>query len=440
MGNKNKIEFEPTPKKNQKRSFKKRPFFVNSTKTKTISPNKAIYKEAFAVAFILLALGLVLNLLSNGARIKIPNAPYNVYILLTIITVLVFLHIFFQENKYVKKLSSVPTAVGSIIAIFIIILLMGFIPQSEQSYRKEKIIFSLNDIKHSWLLAFNSFFMLVSLGLVTLKRLYPINRKNIGFVLNHGGLWLIVAAAALGSADVYRLRMKVYKNEVPLSRAYDNANTYELPIAVKLLDFDIETYRPKIAFIDNQKKQVAKDFQYKIFQAAVGTFQLDDINIQIKKFYHSSIKVENNYVEFFGAGASPAAYIKTSKNEKVLGEQWVSCGSYIQAAEFMPLDEKYSLALLRPEPQKYFAKLKLYSKDGSSEVQTIEVNKPYTFKGWTIYQLDYDENKGKWSNFIVLELVKDPWLPLVYSGLFMMLAGSLFLFWSVKKSDEEQKK
>jgi hypothetical protein len=35
---------------------------------------------------------------------------------------------------------------------------------------------------------------------------------------------------------------------------------------------------------------------------------------------------------------------------------------------------------------------------------------------------------GKWSEVSVFELVRDPWLPAVYTGIFLMLAGAACLF------------
>jgi len=50
-------------------------------------------------------------------------------------------------------------------------------------------------------------------------------------------------------------------------------------------------------------------------------------------------------------------------------------------------------------------------------------------KGWKIYQVSYDQSKGKWSSLSILEAVNDPWLPAVYTGFFMMMAGAVLLFW-----------
>ncbi|KPL25985.1 MAG: hypothetical protein AMS23_03830, partial [Bacteroides sp. SM1_62] len=58
-----------------------------------------------------------------------------------------------------------------------------------------------------------------------------------------------------------------------------------------------------------------------------------------------------------------------------------------------------------------------------------EVNKPFKYRGWKLYQLSYDERMGKWSRVSVIEAVRDPWLPVVYTGIFLLLAGALYLFW-----------
>ena len=53
-----------------------------------------------------------------------------------------------------------------------------------------------------------------------------------------------------------------------------------------------------------------------------------------------------------------------------------------------------------------------------------------------MYQYDYDSEAGTESRFSVLELVKDPWLPLVYAGIFMMLAGALLMLVTGFKREE----
>jgi len=56
------------------------------------------------------------------------------------------------------------------------------------------------------------------------------------------------------------------------------------------------------------------------------------------------------------------------------------------------------------------------------ETYSTSVNHPLRLKGWWIYQQDYDHANGE---FVILELVRDPLLPLVYIGMGMMVLGAL---------------
>ena len=80
------------------------------------------------------------------------------------------------------------------------------------------------------------------------------------------------------------------------------------------------------------------------------------------------------------------------------------------------------------EVKKYTSHVTVMTESGYSKKATIEVNSPLTIDNWKIYQFSYDESMGKYSKTSVFELVYDPWLKIVYAGIFMLLAGSLFLF------------
>jgi hypothetical protein len=82
-----------------------------------------------------------------------------------------------------------------------------------------------------------------------------------------------------------------------------------------------------------------------------------------------------------------------------------------------------------PEPEKYSSEIVIEDGEGDPLSVILEVNKPYKYKGWKLYQLSYDERMGKWSRVSVIEAVRDPWLPVVYFGIFLLLGGALYLFW-----------
>ena len=85
------------------------------------------------------------------------------------------------------------------------------------------------------------------------------------------------------------------------------------------------------------------------------------------------------------------------------------------------------------EPQRFASDVKVYTQTGKITEATIEVNRPLELEGWKIYQLSYDELKGRWSDISVFELVRDPWLPAVYTGIVMMIIGAICLFVNAQK-------
>lgn len=79
-------------------------------------------------------------------------------------------------------------------------------------------------------------------------------------------------------------------------------------------------------------------------------------------------------------------------------------------------------------PKRFASDIIIYTKNGDSMRATVDVNKPVEVRGWKIYQYGYDTTKGAESELSILELVRDPWLPYVYTGIYMMLFGALTMF------------
>lgn len=79
-------------------------------------------------------------------------------------------------------------------------------------------------------------------------------------------------------------------------------------------------------------------------------------------------------------------------------------------------------------PKRFASDIEVLTQSDDNVIATVDVNKPVEVKGWKIYQYSYDERMGTRSRTSIFELVKDPWLPAVYTGIYMMLAGALFMF------------
>lgn len=81
-------------------------------------------------------------------------------------------------------------------------------------------------------------------------------------------------------------------------------------------------------------------------------------------------------------------------------------------------------------PKRFASDVRVYTRDGKTVPGVVEVNKPLKVNGWKIYQYGYDEKMGKAGRISIFELVRDPWLPVVYAGIFLMLAGAFTLLFT----------
>lgn len=79
-------------------------------------------------------------------------------------------------------------------------------------------------------------------------------------------------------------------------------------------------------------------------------------------------------------------------------------------------------------PKRFASEIRIQTKSDKSIETVVDVNKPYEVDGWKIYQYGYDTQMGAQSQVSILELVCDPWLPFVYTGIYLMLAGAVCLF------------
>jgi len=399
------------------------------------------FKESFAIAFGLLFIGFALELVTPPVFQSPLEYPANIIAGISFVLVLVLVHFVFIKNSFVRWLSSVPAAISAISILALLTLLMGFIPQEDSfSHLFNKI--GLTHLIQSWPFLFIVIYFEVVLGLTILRRLRNPQLKDLIFGLNHLGLWIIVFAVAFGSGDLKRWNMYINEGET-VWYAYDSKeNKHELDFAFKLKDFKIEQYNPKVAIFSSDDYSVPKKYNDALFVADQGRSQsIGDWNVKIDTVYNYAISQGDRYFKKRTEGSAFAAYIE-ARNKKTdnIRRGWISPGSYRMKPAALKLSKQYMISLTQPEPKRYSSELVLYTKDGVKKPVTLEVNKPFKIKGWKVYQQGYNERKGRWSELTILEIVKDPWLPVVYIGIFMLMAGAVMLFWSGRRKQEYEPK
>lgn len=392
------------------------------------------YVESFFIGIGLIITGFFLELFSSSTHTFTITYPYNVILLIGYIIVLVIVYKWFINSQLIRWLTKVPASISSIVLVTILVMVMGIIPQVPS---ENKIInnLGLNHITSNWAFLLILFQFLTCLGLISIKRILQFKWSNIGFILNHTGLFLALSAGMLGTGDLQRLSVNLYENKPSWVATDAQKNEIELPFAFYLKDFNIQEYNPKLALVDNKTGSIAHNDGKNLYLVEKGeTYYFDTFEVKIEEFFTNAIRFGMRYEAVNEMGAPPAAKIAV-KNIQTDSIQtaWISSGSFRYPYESFKISNQYSIVMTIPEVKKFSSDIDILTQEGNRISTILEVNKPFNYQGWEIYQLSYDDKMGKWSNLSVIELVKDPWLPYIYIGIFMMIAGAIYMFWTGNK-------
>ena len=392
------------------------------------------YAEGWVICAGLLITGFGLQLITGPVQAGLFQYPVNVAGGLIFLLVLCIGFVVGRKITVVQWFSGLTASITSLSALLSVVLVMGFVGPG------------IERITMSWPFILLFLYFLFVLGFVTLKRIVSFRWRDVPFMLNHVGLFITLLAAILGNGDLRRLRMTV-PLENPEWRASDEKNEMiELPLAIELRSFTIDEYPPKLMLIDNTTGKALPEKQPEniLVEEIPLAGNLQGWKVEVTRSLPMAACVMGqdtvNFVEFHSEGATTALYVK-ARNE-LTGRQkegWVSCGSFLFPYKALRLDSLTSLVMPEREPQRFASKVKVYTQEGTITEDTIEVNRPMEIEGWKIYQLSYDESKGGWSDISIFELVRDPWLPVVYTGIVMMMLGAVCLFVNAQKRKEEEK-
>ena len=388
------------------------------------------FRESFLIAFGVLLVGFIIELF---ARVPVSlQWPNNLLIGLVILALVILLQGFYKNHAWVRWLTTVPAAVSAVSLFALMVLFIGFLKPGQLSF-----LFNHNPIQHSWIFAFSAFYLLLTLGSVTIRRLKPFNLKNAGFFLNHAGLWIIILGGGLGAGDMERYIMHTFEDKGFTHMVFDEREeSYKVPFEIRLLDFSIEHYNLDLIMINRSTGELTYKTDKNAGVKEGAVFDLKGWQISIDKYLSEARKLNGQYVQTDSAGATPAAYLvaKRKVNGKTVSG-WVASGSFNRPADYVNLNRNFVLTLSMPEAKKYASEVVVRQANNTqADTSVITVNNPLKVQGWKIYQLSYDEQKGKWSKLSILEVIRDPWLPVVYTGIFMLLAGAVYLFWMGVKS------
>lgn len=289
-------------------------------------------KEGFVIGAAIIGAGVLMQLATGPIDWSAFAWPINVLVLGVFLLGITIVFLVRRNSYSIHFLTTHRAAVPALAYAALLTIVMGLTPQHDGGQWIENML-------SFWPFALIFAYICFLLGLLTLRRIshmiYFNHRhpkggrrpwlRDIGFILNHGGLFLTLVAATMGTPDMQRLRMTVQQGSEEWRGVDGEQRVVSLPFGIELKRFILEQY----------------------------------------------------------ADGSPSRF----------------------ASE---------LLLTKQNKQRISA--------------TVDVNHPFSLQGWKIYQYGYDTNAGAASQVSILELVSDPWLPYVYTGIFMLLGGVLLMF------------
>ena len=275
-------------------------------------------------------------------------------------------------------------------------------------------------------------------GLIAIRQILHFRLRELPSLLSHLGVFIAIVAATLGSADMERVKLTA-SMDMPEWRATHEQGFLELPLAIQLEKFTIDEYPPKLLIINSKtgKSIPAKNPEIVLVDKHFREGKLLKWRIRVRQNLPLAAPVVTSdtvrYVGWGSSGAVTALLVEAQpmEGDRAVGKPlvgWVTCGSYLFPFQELKLTKDLSLVMARREPERYASRIHVYTRSQKNIVATVEVNKPVSVDGWRIYQLSYDESMGRWSETSTFELVKDPWLPAVYVGIFLLLAGAVLTF------------
>ena len=290
-------------------------------------------KEGFLIGGGLIIAGLMLELSVGPVMWDAFRWPVNGIVLAGVLALIAIIFLLRKKVYGFQFIGTYKAAIPALVYAVVLTIIMGLTRQKSltpgPSPMGEGSLW-INYMLNFWPFVLIYVYIAVILGQIILRRIINcqlsiINlKRDIPFLLNHLGLFLAITTATLGNADMQRLKMITVKGEPEWRALTSQQQIVEMPFAIELKEFIMETY-------DNGM------------------------------------------------------------------------------------------------PRRFASNIQIQTKTDKNILTTIEVNKPVEVDGWKIYQYGYDTQMGAMSQTSILELISDPWLPLVYTGIYMMLGGALLM-------------
>ena len=217
-------------------------------------------KEGFLIGGGLIFAGLMLELSVGPVDWDAYRWPVNGSVLAGFLVTIAIIFLLRKRVYGFQFIGTYKAAIPALVYAVVLTIIMGLTRQrlrvGELSSGMEVNGTWLNNMLSFWPFVLIYVYIAVILGQIVLRRTLHFQwKRDIPFLLNHLGLFLAMTTATLGNADMQRLKMITVKGEPEWRALNAQQQVVELPLAIELKQFIMETYD------DGSPKRFASEIQ-----------------------------------------------------------------------------------------------------------------------------------------------------------------------------------
>lgn len=206
------------------------------------------FKGSFAVVGAVALAGWLLQLAVGAVPDGLLRFPVNVFVLGLMVVVCLVMPVL-PWRRFFSWLSGLQLSIATLGGMAVLALILGLVPQVPVGTKGYSVL-GFDSLLRAWPFVLLYLLLTLNLTAVLVRRFWAFKWASYAFYLNHLGLWLMVVAAGFGAADKQRFVMPVTEGTTEW-RVYDKEDQLlELPLAIKLIDFRMETYPARLALLD----------------------------------------------------------------------------------------------------------------------------------------------------------------------------------------------
>jgi cytochrome c biogenesis protein ResB len=352
--------------------------------------------------------------------------------------------------RIVDQLASVKFAVAVVVVIALACVVGTLLPQGSEVAKylaknplaadRMKLLgtLGLTNVFYSWWFIGLLCVLAASIATCSTRRFATMRRttgyarvRALGSMLTHISMLLILAGGVMRGVWGEKGYLELYEGQT-VAQFVENRGVKPLPFTVHLQKFEIETYEQK------QDDQLFVRWQAKGRQAVLpvklGVEQaFDDFKITVLQ-YIPDFAVDTQTREITSRSSKPnnPAILVAVNGPTYQNHRWL----FAKFPEFdhggtSPLQMVYAAKPAGGAIKSFKSTLRFDDRE-----TTVEVNRPFSYRGYTFYQSGYNPNDPSYTS---LQVVKDPGVPVVYAGFGLMIAGLFIVFYLNPWWDQRRK-